>query len=227
MTGVAIVAALPREVAGLVKGWKKVDAGDGVTTYQSGRAVVVCAGMGTTRAALAAEAAMDAMPISMLISAGVAGACDAQLRVGDVVRASTVVGGVSGERFESGDAGVVLVSAASVADVEGKARLLKMYGADVVDMEASAVARAASARGIRFRAIKAISDESDFEMEGISRFATEDGRFRTLAFVLHTALRPKLWGDVLTLRRNSGIAVDALTKALRAELDLAWDGGKR
>lgn len=222
--GVAIIAALPREVAGLVKGWSKIRGGDGLTIFRDQDAVVVCAGMGAERATLAVEAAMDALPVSMLISAGVAGACDGKLRVGDVVRAAMVVDGVSGERFETGDSGVVVVSAGSVADVEGKARLLKMYGAGAVDMEAAAVARAAVARGIPFRAIKAISDEVDFEMDGISRFATEEGQFRTMAFVLHAAFRPRMWGNVLALGRNSRVALDALTKALRAELDLAKGG---
>ena len=40
-----------------------------------------------------------------------------------------------------------------------------------------------------FHAIKAISDEADFEVEG-SRGSLPEGQFREGAFALHAALRP-------------------------------------
>jgi adenosylhomocysteine nucleosidase len=86
-------------------------------------------------------------------------------------------------------------------------------------MEAGAVARLAQAHGLEFRAIKAISDEADFEVEGLSRFSTADGRFREGAFALHAALRPAMWGKLITLGRNSSRALGALTEALHGELD--------
>lgn len=236
----AIIAALPREVGALVKGWQRHELAGHVTVYTNGNAVVACAGMGGARAALAVEAAMAAMPVTALISAGLAGACDPTLRAGEIVRSSVVIDSRTGERFHGGErdddltgerdggrscgpeSGLVLVTADAVAGVREKARLFASYNAAAVDMEAAAVARLARAHGLPFRAIKAISDEADFEMEGISRFATADGQFREAAFALHTALRPRQWGKAIALARNSGAAIRALTEALRAELD--WYG---
>jgi adenosylhomocysteine nucleosidase len=226
----AIIAALPREVSALVKGWQRRELAGRVVLFTKGDAVVACAGMGGARAALAVEAAMAAMPVTVLISAGLAGACDPMLRVAEIVRAGVVIDSRTGERFgaQADDAklggtlsGQVVVTADAVAGVREKARLFASYHAAAVDMEAATVARLARAHGLPFRAIKAISDEADFEMEmeGLSRFATADGQFREVAFALHTALRPSQWGKAIALARNSGGAIRALTAALRAELD--------
>jgi adenosylhomocysteine nucleosidase len=81
------------------------------------------------------------------------------------------------------------------------------------------VARLAREHGLGYGAIKAISDEADFEVEGLSQFATPDGQFREGAFALHAAVRPAMWGKVIALGRNSSKALAALTIALRGELD--------
>jgi len=216
----AIIAALPREVSALVKGWERREVARRVLVWTRGRSVVACAGMGAARAALAVEAAMAAAPVTALISAGLAGACDPALHVGDVVRAGVVIDSATGERFEAaGQREQVVVTGDAVASVREKARLRAAYGAAAVEMEAAAVARIARAHGLEFCAIKAISDEADFEIEGLAQFATRDGQFREAAFALHVAVRPWMWGKVLTLGRNSGRAIDALTEALRALID--------
>jgi hypothetical protein len=56
-------------------------------------------------------------------------------------------------------------------------------------------------------------------MEELARFSTAEGQFREAAFALHVALRPAMWSKVIALGRNSSKAVDALTEALRGELD--------
>ena len=215
---VGMIAALPREVNALVKGWERSVA-EGVVVYTKDNAVVACAGMGAARVALAVQAAMGAMPVTELISVGLAGACNPKLRVGEIVRAGVVVDARTGERFEDSRFRQVLVSSDGIASVQEKARLHASYCADAVDMEAAAVARLAQAHGLGFRAIKAISDEADFELAGLARFADEEGQFREGAFAIHAALRPTMWGKVVTLGRNSGKAAGALTEALRGELD--------
>lgn len=215
----AMIAALPREVRALVKGWERRRIAGGVVVYSNGDAVVACAGMGAARVALAVHAAMDAMPVTDLISVGLAGACDSKMRVGEIVRAGVVVDARTGERFENSQFRQVLVSSDGIASVKEKARLHASYSAAAVDMEAASVARLAQAHGLGFHAIKAISDEAEFEVEGLARFSTAEGQFRETAFALYAALRPALWGKVIALGRNSSKAVDALTEALRGELD--------
>ena len=215
----AIIAALPREVRALVKGWERREAARHVLVWTNGSAVVACAGMGAMRAALACEAAMRATPVTALISAGLAGACDPALHVGDAVRAGVVIDSATGERFEGVKQEQILVTGSRIAGVREKMRLRASYGAAAVDMEAAEVARIARAHGLEFCAIKAISDEADFEIDGLAQFATSNGQFREGAFALHAALRPWMWGKVVALGHNSGRAIGALNEALRAEID--------
>jgi adenosylhomocysteine nucleosidase len=215
----AVIAALPREVKALVKGWERRSSAGNVWVWTNGRTMVACAGMGAARARVAAEAAMAAMPVTRVISAGLAGACDAELKAGDVVRAGVVIDAETGERFEAGGDGRVLVTARAIGSVGEKARLRREFGADAVDMEAAAVGRIARELGLEFGAVKGISDEADFEVEGLARFADAEGQFREGAFALHAAVRPWMWGRVMKLGRNSGVALGALTEVLRGELD--------
>lgn len=215
---VGVIAALPREVKQLVKGWKSEQAGN-LVVYSNGRDVVVCAGMGGAQAGRAVQAAR-AFHVEEVISAGLAGACDPALRVGEVVRAGVVIDRKTRERFVDSRFGGVLVTAEEIVSVPEKRNLWTVYDAAVVDMEAATVGRLAREYGLGFRVIKAVSDEADFEMGWLSRFATEDGQFREGAFALHAALRPAMWGKVRALARNSNKAIQALTDALRGELDL-------
>jgi adenosylhomocysteine nucleosidase len=215
----AIIAALPREVKALVTGWELHEPSRNVRVWTKGNVVVACAGMGAARAAVAVDAAMAAMPVTDLLSVGLAGACDPKLKVGDIVRAGVVIDSASGERFENEQFRQMLVTADSVVSVREKERLRVAYGADAVDMEAAMVARIARQRGLGFESIKVVSDQVDFEIEELSRFATPDGQFREAAFALHAALRPAMWGKVIALGKNSGIALRVLTQELRGTLD--------
>jgi adenosylhomocysteine nucleosidase len=82
-------------------------------------------------------------------------------------------------------------------------------------MEAATVARLARAHRLRFRVIKAVSDDYDFELASLAKFEGKQGSFRTGAFALHTALRPATWSAAMTLGRNSAAAL----RALNAELE--------
>ena len=212
----AVIAALPREVNGLVRGWDRREVGAKVFVYRRGRNVVACAGMGSARVALAVQAALAEGGVTELISAGIAGACDPALKVGDVVRAGTVVDVRTGERFGAG--GDVIVTVPEIAGVSEKRRLSESYGAGAVEMEAAAVARLAQAHGLGFGAIKVISDESDFEMEGLGDFATAEGQFREAVFALHALVRPRSWAKLMALARNGNMALEVLTRVLAAEL---------
>lgn len=219
---IAIVAALPREIAQLVRG-VAADAQlrqQGVYLYRLPKAVVVAAGMGAARAEMAVQAALAEGGVDLLISTGLAGACIPTLQAGEVAEAGIVVDGQSGTRYAAGQgSGLVLVSAGAIASVREKARLSRSYLAGMVDMEAATVARLASANGLEFRAIKGISDAHDFELEALEQFAGENGVFRTASFALYTALRPGTWGKAMQLGRNSKCALAALTARLIAVIE--------
>ena len=216
-TQVAIIAALPREIASLVRGAVADPALEarGIFLYRMPGAVVVAAGMGPARVTLAVDAALAAARVEALLSVGVAGACDPALPVGAIVFAGVVVDARTGERFEDSRYTQVLVTGAEIASVAEKRRLFAAYGASAVDMEAATVARLARARGLKFESIKAISDASDFELEELGRFATADGQFREAAFAAYVAVRPWMWRKTIALGRNSAAALRALDTVLR------------
>lgn len=215
----AIIAALPREVKHLVRDWQVHRLPNKTIVYTNNFAVVACAGMGPERATLAVQAAMAMKPVTALLSVGLAGACDPSLRVGDIVRAGVVVDTQSGERYDNSQFKQVLVSATAIATVKEKRRLYESYRASAVDMEAATVARIARAHDLYFQAIKAISDDANFELQELTRFATQDGQFREAAFAAHAAVRPHLWPKLRHLAGNSKRALQSLTTELESQLD--------
>jgi adenosylhomocysteine nucleosidase len=215
----AIIAALPREVKQLVHGWQEHKLPGKVIVYTNDFAVVACAGMGPARAALAVQAAMSIKPITTLLSVGLAGACDPSLHIGDIVRAGVVVDTQTGERFANSQYRQVLASAPAIASVREKQRLRESYMASAVDMEASAVARIAQAHQLYFQATKAISDEANFELQDLARFATHNGQFREAAFAAYSVARPRLWSKLFHLAGNSKRAIQSLTTELETQLD--------
>jgi adenosylhomocysteine nucleosidase len=220
---VAIIAGLPREIAALVRG-RAADAGllrHGVHLYRLEGAIVVAAGMGAERAAIAVDAALATGNVEMLISTGLAGGCVAEAIAGYVIEANVVVDARTGERFTSAaqptefSSSVVLATTETIVSVREKARLAASYGAMLVDMEAATVARLARVNGLPFRAIKGVSDAHDFELSSLAKFAGKQGSFRTGAFALHTALRPWEWPRAIELGRGSSRALAVLDGALR------------
>jgi len=220
------IAALQREIAGLVHGWRGDETlpARKIHLYWNDDAVVVCAGMGADRVKYAVEAALALGPASELISVGWAGACIHRLHVGDVFCPDVVVDAKTGERFlplkqRSRTEGLeILVTAAAPAGVAEKERLSTSYFASAVDMEAATVGRLAQMRNLPFHAIKAISDEADFELPEMERFSTPDGQFREAAFGLHVATRPALWKPVAAMARGSKLAAQRLQVEIKAHI---------
>lgn len=219
----AIIAALPRELVLLTKGLQPdpTHRKRGITLYRSSGAVLVAAGMGSARASLAFEAALQVQSIDTVLSVGLAGACDPGTEPGTVLEAAHVVDVRTGERFATsarGQASAVLATAEAIASVQEKARLRAAYKASMVDMEAATLARLSIAQGLAFRAIKGISDAHDFELASMSRFTGKQGSFRTGAFALHVALRPNLWEQAMTLGRSSQQALKQLSEQIKSIL---------
>ncbi len=216
---IAIIAALPREIAELVRGWKNEShSKEKIYVYTRGQAVVACAGMGGQRAALATRAALEHGPFVQIFSVGWAGALRAEIAAGTVLRLAHVIDAATGEKFACTQGSGTLVTVAQVADVEAKRILAARHNAHCVDMEAAVVARIAAAQGIAFAAIKAVSDVLDAELPPLQAFTTDDGWFRESAFAAHIAVRPWLWPGVLRMAGNSARAAHNLCMELRSML---------
>jgi adenosylhomocysteine nucleosidase len=224
--GIAIIAAMEREVRSLVRSWKvrTMEHGDRrYRLFENGETTLICGGIGAEAARRATEALIREVKPTRIISVGFAGALDGSLQVGDVLQPRTVINAADGVRTEIESGRGVLVSSATVADKEQKVRFARSYGAGAVDMEAAAVAQGARARGVEFGAVKAISDAADFSlpaMEGtMDRFVAADGTFRSARFAGYVVLRPWLWAATIALARNSSKASRALCVALTTYLD--------
>jgi nucleoside phosphorylase len=221
MSRIAIIAAMEREVAPLIRGWKVRTIEHGGRRYrlfENGEATLVCGGIGAEAARRATEAVIREVNPARAISVGFAGALDASLRVGHVLEPRTVINAADGVRTEVGPGEGILVSSTTVAGKEQKARFGKAYGAIAVDMEAAAVAQGAQARGVEFGVLKAISDAADFNLPALDRFVAHDGSFHSVRFAGYVALRPWLWGTTIALARNSSKASRALCGALASYL---------
>ena len=219
---VAIVAAMEREVHGLTRNWRITERqheGRNFRFFEHGDVVLVCGGIGAQAARRAAEAAISLYSPSVIYSVGFAGALEARLKVADVIQPELVINANDGSRTALHGGSGILLSFGSVASPEQKAKLRESFGAQLVDMEAAAVAQAAQARGVEFAAVKSISDEFDFALPAMERFVDSAGQFQQLRFAFFAALRPWLWPELLQLAGNSNRAAYALCDRLRASLD--------
>ena len=221
MHKLAIVAALEREVRPLVRNWRvseKEYEGRRYRFFQDRDVVLVCGGIGAVAARRASEAAVAIFEPQSVCSAGFAGALDDKLQVGDILRPHTVINSGDGSAVTLGNGEGILISFMAVASPEQKSKLRESYGAQAVDMEAAAVARAAESRNIPFTAIKAISDAADFGLPPMERFVNSDGSFSEMRFAWFAAIRPWLWPQVARLAANSRRASHALCRELEKEI---------
>jgi adenosylhomocysteine nucleosidase len=218
MSKIAIIAAMERELAPLVQGWKKGPlsaGGKAFAFFENDNVIAVVSGIGGKNAAVAASAIVEKFHPSTLMSVGLAGALIRSLKVGSIFTPNLVVDASDGAEYRcaadsSRISGGVLVSASEIAGAEAKKQLVQNFHALVVDMEAAGVAKVAQEANIDFRCIKAISDEADFAMPSMNRFVGVAGNFQTGRFAAWVAMRPWQWPRVAALARNSSKATRAL-----------------
>jgi len=84
-----------------------------------------------------------------------------------------------------------------------------------VDMEATAVAEIAQGHGLPFLAVKAVSDEMNFELPPLQGFVGDDGQFQGARFGFWAAWHPRWWPAIAQLKRNSDRAAAALAVKLK------------
>ncbi|MGA8531650.1 MAG: hypothetical protein WB622_18160 [Acidobacteriaceae bacterium] len=223
MNTIAIVAALPSELAPLTRGWQRSGA---VLRGRIGphESIAMAAGMGAAAVTRACEAVLAAAPpnapIGTLISIGYAGSLSCGLRPPDACAIREVIDAASGDRFSVDPLPLQppppikpqrLVTLNRVADPEEKRRLAEQYQATMVDMEAAAVARFALSHSLRFLCFKAVTDGPNDKLPDFNRFTTPDGHLRVPSFIAWTLVRPRYWGVLRRLGQNSRKAANELS----------------
>ena len=202
---VAIVAAMHVELGPLL-GKLRPRQVNSVELFELEGAAIAVGGIGEKRARVAAKIIADSAQPRFLVSAGIAGAVSPRLKIGDVGRIREVVDVATGERYQTQGGEWVLATSQAVSDPAGKQELLTKYGADVVDMEAAAVAQVSKENGLAFAAVKSVSDDATFPMPPMMEFIGRDGKFATGRFLVYMALHPKWWGTLEKIKSNSRVA---------------------
>ena len=163
----------------------------------------------------------------LVISAGVCGALDPELKVGDIVLSDSVIS-ETGTRFAttasagqraaaatglSAHTGAMVSSSQVVATPEAKAALRAATGGVAVDMESAVILEAAAAHGCASMILRGVSDDARETLpEELMSLMGADGRLRG-GGVLALA-RPGVLAGALRLRRGTRQALQSVAGSL-------------
>jgi nucleoside phosphorylase len=198
-------------------------------------------GIGMRLAAEGARRVLDIVrDVELVIATGVAGALAGGLPVGAVVLADHIFArpdpdgpltqimepqrdwydrcaaalNAAGIKYHSGP---MLTSLYPITTAVEKRRAGERYGAIAVDMESSAIAQEAAARGLPFVCMRTILDTAGHDLAG-AELADEEGSVRRLAAVKALITNPRMLPDVIRLAHNLRLAVHAVAAANEAVL---------
>lgn len=201
--------------------------------------MVVGHGIGHGRASDAARRAFDQIDApELVIGTGVVGALSSGLKPGDLVLSDRVLaihsdGQPAKQVFTTADAhlsevrrslamagieystGAILTSHRVLATGAEKRRAKEATGAIAVDMETSALAAQAAARGIPFVALRAVLDEVDDEVFG-AEMADQEGNVRAIAATSFLIRNPATVLKLPRMVRNLSRATESIADALTA-----------
>lgn len=227
---VGIVAALGVEAGFLTDRLTRVRNYAGprhtVTEGEAGGVLValIVGGIGRASARRATEVLLDGHRPRWVVSAGFAGALDPALKRNDAVLPAEVVdpeGQVfsvnvrlserPGRRGPAPRSGRLLTVDAIVRTAAEKAEVRSRTGADLVDMETSAVAAVCRERGARFLSVRVVSDEAGVDLpREIAALLTRSGSYRVGAAVRAIWNRPSSLKDFWALHEHAQEAADRL-----------------
>ena len=238
---IAVFVAMESELAGLARRLsareRETIGGRGVVRGRCGGAdVLVCrTGIGE-RVEGAMRAVLERYEASFVLSAGLAGALDPDLRAGGLVLCETVVSGPDPQAPAVLSDARLLEAAASAAaraglrvrrgrsltvdgivgDPAAKAELRLSTGADVVEMESHRVGLAAQERGLPFLAVRAVLDGAADALPELPGVVAADGSERMWAVLPYLVAHPQRLPLLLRLARSQRRAIETLGLFLEA-----------
>jgi adenosylhomocysteine nucleosidase len=246
MGTIGLIAAMAEEIRPLLRRagkWERVGCG-AFRCYRFQISAMDCllveSGIGPTRAAAAARALLSLVTPRLLVSFGIAGAVEADLRIGDVIiagKACLLEDGspehplplaplpeaaqtAAGRALEPSGAhlypGTTITTRGSQVVLGGPGKLVH----PVLEMETAAIARIAADRGIPLLALRSISDNPG-EPIPINLEGWYDEEYHlVIPKVIRVILgNPRLLPQLLKLYQNSRKAEQNLAVALMAVLD--------
>jgi len=193
--------------------------------------VVNVCGPGRENAARAAHKLVRA-GCEVLVSWGVAGALDEQLKAGDLIVCSEVMT-AHGEVLSFDDrfarqmtaqlvdvrqtrAGIVLTMADAAASSRDKAHLRAQFGADAIDLESSAIAYVARSAKCGYLAVRAIVDPATFDVPPAAFKGLDNrGKLQPLHMLSSLAERPTQIPQLLRLAGHFRESIRSLRQVAR------------
>lgn len=178
---------------------------------------MVEAGGGTPEGAAAAAERLIARGVTGLVSFGLAGGLNPAVRPGAVIVPETVLAGGAvfhadaalAARFGGFAGGPLLAGTKIVASAADKARMHAATGADAVDLESGAVARA----GLPFAVVRAICDPAERTLPPAAMIPLRRGGGVDLGrILLSVARRPGQIPGLIGLGRDAAVARQALIR---------------
>jgi adenosylhomocysteine nucleosidase len=250
METIGLIAAIPHERDALlrtIKGCQQIEMGSfHAQSFQlSGKTcILITSGMGIRRASEAARTLLEMAAPQNLISFGIAGAVEAELKIGDVIAVEAVcqldqgipgpflpltawpeparaaaIRALSsrGSRLLPGNA--VTTAGSAVAENQ----LLNLLH-PVLEMETAGIARVAAEKGIPFLSLRAISDGPAAPIPfNLGDILDEAANLRTGRILKAIVRHPRIIFQIRRLIHNSGIAAENAAIALIAALSHSFD----
>jgi adenosylhomocysteine nucleosidase len=193
--------------------------------------VVVLTGAGQAAARHGAELLIAGHRPRWIIAAGFAGGLDPSLSRNDLVIPHQVIdlegnllaieASIPNLPGVKRTEGRLLTVDRLIARPAEKADLRQLHGADLIDMETSAVARLAHERRLRFLAVRVISDDAGAELPAeVARLLAHSGSYRVGAALRAIWQRPSTVKDFWSLHARALESADRLAACLRRVLDV-------
>ena len=170
---------------------------------------------------------VSASDCPLVVSAGVCGALDPRLHVGDLVACDSVIDGLGARlavtasaskratavRGTNASTGAMVSSSAVVTTPEAKAALHAKTGGVAVDMESAAILEAAALHGCASMILRGVSDDARETLPAeLMALMDSDGHVRVGRML--ALARPRVFAAALRLKRASGQALDAVADSL-------------
>jgi adenosylhomocysteine nucleosidase len=189
------------------------------------RCDVIVAGSDNSTLAAKIEAAI-VHGARAILSFGICGALSPTLSIGDIIVGSGVVCG--NQRWHADEVwsnalanacgaatGVIAGSDSALMLPDSKAGHHQETGAIAVDMESHIVARVASARGLPFMVLRAVSDSAHHTLPPAAAFGlNKEGRVDYSAVMLSLLDEPSQWRALARSARDTNIAMKVLRRCL-------------
>lgn len=224
---VVVLAAMPRELRPLARRLRLRPAPmGGLPAWYGDGVVAVAVGVGPDRAGAGAARVLEEVPARRVVVTGVAGALDASLKVGDLVRPATVVDVRSSAVRTPSTSGARAGLLATVERVHlagtgpnGGAWALQLpEGATAVDMETAAIAAVCEAKGVPWDVVRAVSDVAGTVTPEVASLLRLDGRADVASAARVLLRNPRVLGRLVRLGLDTARATRVATGAVVSEL---------